>query len=292
MRRLWLMAGLGFAVAIGGCTCSGAPASADAGSAAASASGAPRFKPKVAARIDHAIERAVKHLAGKIDTLDPRIALVLAYPQRKFAPAGLPSMVERSAAADADPAQKHFADLFRRLVDGSASVDRQSIEAEPSAIDRMNALALYCDRLGKPDALLPQLTSETEGVDPYSLPHAMMATGLATENGCLADDVGQLLRDRQAELVETRLAAVTDSRIRDADIEAILFLYYIGRGAHVKARWIETIVDEQLPSGGWSNRTDEEEDHTTALALWLLLEAAHPDAPPVGWIPRQVSPPR
>ena len=151
MKRLWLLAGLGTAVALGGCNCAALakPRRADAGSPAASAERRSALQPRSSQSGSTApsLNGRSSYIAGKIDTFDPRLALVLAYPQRKFAPPGLPSMAERSAAADADPGQKHFADLVRRLVDPAATDQhKQSIEAEPSAIDRMTALALYCDR--------------------------------------------------------------------------------------------------------------------------------------------------
>ena len=79
------------------------------------------------------------------------------------------------------------------------------------------------------------------------------------EQGASADDVGKLLRDQQAELVETRLDRnhrATESSDPPTSRRSEYFLYYIDRASHVTRRWIEWMVDEQLPSGGWSNRTD------------------------------------
>ncbi len=283
--------GVGLAIVLGlaaapGCKCSTARPTGAAASASASADGR-HLAPRLAKRLAAGIERATKHIASRIDTFDPRLAMILAYPQRKFAPPGLPSMAARAQSEDADPGMKHFVQLFRRLYDGKASVDRQSIEVEPSEIDRMTGLALYCDRFGKPETLLPLLTTMTERTDEYSLPHAMMATGWATENGCIAPDLAKLLHDRQAELVEQRMAHQTSSRVSDALIESIVFLYYLDEQSHVKDEWIEAVLDAQLPGGGWSNLTENEEEHTTAMAYWLLLEALHRDAPPTPWIPRE-----
>jgi hypothetical protein len=50
--------------------------------------------------------------------------------------------------------------------------------------------------------------------------------------------------------------------------------------------WIEGILDMQLPSGGVPNHPGSKiaDPHTSALALWALLEPLHPNAPRVPWI--------
>jgi len=185
-----------------------------------------------------------------------------------------------------DPGAREFVRVYRRLVDPQASIDQASIDALASEIDRVTATALYCDRLGLPDDFAQRLDRLAERSDEYALPHAMMATGWAIENRCLGSEVAKGLRDRQVKAAEGRLAQRAPGAIRDAPIETVSILYYLGERSHVKAEWVEAVLDAQLESGGWANGGASADDHTTALALWVLLEAAHPEVQQMPWIPR------
>jgi hypothetical protein len=64
--------------------------------------------------------------------------------------------------------------------------------------------------------------------------------------------------------------------VTDLRVDAMSFLAAAGRHDLIQASWVDELLDAQLPGGGWrSNPTDPvATDHTTGLALWLLLQLA------------------
>jgi hypothetical protein len=69
-------------------------------------------------------------------------------------------------------------------------------------------------------------------------------------------------------------------------IEAVAMLYYIGAGDMVRKEWIEEMVRIQNDDGGWSRNPYQKrsDPHTTAVALWVLLEHLPAGAKRTPWI--------
>jgi hypothetical protein len=243
--------------------------------------------PAIAARkakIESAITRGVERVRTRGAAFDPRTALVLAYPQRTFAPPGLPPMAPIAFAGRDKPALGEFINVYGRLADPKSRVDQATIDAMQFPIDRVTAGALHCDRLGVPPDLETALTEMTEKKDDYSLPHAMLATGWAVDLRCLPEATAAKLDARQRALAIERLESRKPGLMTDSTIEMIAMLDYRGHRSDVQDAWIDAVLESQLPSGGWGN--PGELDHTSALALWVLLEAVHPEVPRTGWLVR------
>lgn len=182
--------------------------------------------------------------------------------------------------------------VYRRLLDPHARATRRQIADLPTAIDRVTATALHCDRLGLPEDWIGILRKAT-GMGAYALTHAVLATRWTLENGCLPPIALVALENEQIEA----LSGLIDDRHRlterhdlatDIWLEAIAMLYYAGAGDRVREEWIDAVVATQRPDGGFPNHPNDARSHPhpTALALWILCEHLQPDARPVGWIPR------
>lgn len=133
-------------------------------------------------------------------------------------------------------------------------------------MDAITASALYCDIYELPKDFFAKVNAMTDAGD-YSLTHATLALIILKQRGCKYPSVnyetefkrhsrllGQLIHKKGAE--------------SDVGTEAIVFLYLSGYGSAVKREWIKKIIDAQKPEGGCGNN-----DHTTVLALWAMLEA-------------------
>jgi hypothetical protein len=124
----------------------------------------------------------------------------------------------------------------------------------------------------------------------YSLTHAVLAARWSVENDCLEEkDLSVFLQD-----VIQRLEALVEKPGIPADlrIESIAMLLYAGAQARIKNEWIQDIVATQQQDGGWlpASEWENPSQHTTFLALWVLLEALYPDSREVPMIPRPVVP--
>lgn len=244
------------------------------------------------ARLSSALQRASAYL-GTLDHADPSWRGIFGYLQRRF---GFELKLasgrfahEPAAAGTGDPVLRG---ILARMDDATATADAATIAAIPSQIDRMTAVALHCDRLALPGnwAAVLEAAGRAGG---YALTHAALASQWSVENGCLdaaearrvqdglATQLATLIQDRE------RLAA-TDPKITDVWIEAAGILTYIGHGQRVTPDALGALLAQQRSDGGWPlHPTSTESDpHATAVAIWALLEALHPERGPSPWLPR------
>lgn len=182
--------------------------------------------------------------------------------------------------------------VYRRLLDPGASVDRQEIAELDSTVDRMLAVALHCDHLGVPESWLRTLRSAGDRGG-YALTHAALAIGWTLENGCLTPaDAGPLrsrLLGQLEELIDRRSElAARNPRASDIWIEALALFGYLGAKTRVRPEWLEALRALQRPDGGWPEHPQAENSspHTTAFALWALLEALANEPAHSAMIPR------
>jgi len=235
--------------------------------------------------------RALAYFTSPRITPDPGWLSLFGYMHRRFGlvvpdAAGTPLHTVRAGVARPEV----FA-VYRRIDDPSARVEKRQIAELPTAIDRITASALHCDRIALPDDWVQILLKATRA-GAYALTHAVLAAEWSVENGCLERaEMEDLHRQQELHLVElvarrdelaTRYAAATDIWI-----EAIAMLYYSRAGARVRDEWIDSLLAAQRPDGGWPRgpAATRSDPHATALALWIVLENLDP-APPIAWIRR------
>jgi hypothetical protein len=240
-------------------------------------------------------DRALHYFANRVDGSDPGWAAIFAYLQRRF---GLEAVDARGRPLHRPGrgTRPEIAAVYARLFDPAATTTPARIAALPSAVDRMTALALHCDRIPLPPDFDGALQRAAE-VGGYALTHAALAGEWTLENGCRA--FGEL-QSVQAEQVERLAAQAADRQglgVRqeagyDVWIESLAMLHYLGAGGRVRAEWLDALLASQREDGGWSRspREDRSDPHPTALALWVLLETLDPGAPPVSFVPGRRAP--
>lgn len=243
-----------------------------------------------AARLAAARERGLAWFATAVATPDPSWLSLFGYLRRRF---GLEARLAGGAAPDArrDPVARPEVDaIYRRIDDPHAAVDKAAIAALPTAVDRITASALHCDRIPLP-ADWPAILARASRAGGYALTHAVLATEWTLEHGCRprADLAG--LRAEQIELlvalVERRAALATRyAAATDLWIEALAMLDYAGAGDRIRAAWIDDLLAAQRADGGWPAhpRAARADPHATALALWALSTQLQPQAPPIRWL--------
>lgn len=241
-------------------------------------------------RLEQAKDRALNYFATQVRTADPGWLSLFGYLHRRF---GLEARLASGAIPhhlkDGVGRPEVFA-IYRRMDDPSATITKQQIADLPTAIDRITASALHCDRIPVPDDWI-EILRKGSAAGAYALTHSVAATEWTVENGCRTRaDVAALQHEQITLLVrfiEQRheLAGRFDA-VTDMWIEAIDMLYYIGARERVQSAWIDEILAIQRDDGGWPRhpRAQRSDPHATALAIWVLLENLHPNTPRISWI--------
>ncbi|MGW8370092.1 MAG: hypothetical protein ACWGPN_15615, partial [Gammaproteobacteria bacterium] len=111
----------------------------------------------------------------------------------------------------------------------------------------------------------------------YYTTHALLALLWAIDNDCPmpANFDSEILADTIRD-VYAIAAAGGSTTLTDLRVEAMAFLAAAGRHDLIPASWVDQVLDAQLAGGGWkADPVDADPaDHTTGLALWLLLQLA------------------
>jgi hypothetical protein len=243
------------------------------------------------AQLDGAIADAIAWLSRALDNEWPAdVAALLGFMGRAFDAPGLDALAQKAlAAADAEvAAQQGLTQPFYRLIDPGVRPSAVELRAVAGLTGAVTAQALHCDWLPLAAEFWPAL-DRLAVAGGYGSTHAMLATVWIEENACKADPVRlvQLRADGARRLVELldRGKAPTDLQA-----EALAMLFYTRQSAKVDSRHIDSLLALRRDDGGWALDGDRASSHphTTALALWVLLEARHPQRARVPMIPRRV----
>lgn len=155
--------------------------------------------------------------------------------------------------------------VFLRFFDNDLKAPESQVKLM-EGIDRITAAALYCDCYELPGDFFTEI-NDMGYRGGYSITHAMLALKIVEQRKCKYDTARfkkeiALLAPKLEELV------VRKEPTSDMGIEAIVMLYISGNGNLVKPEWVTKMIAAQKPNGSWGDN-----DHTTLLALWALLEA-------------------
>jgi len=244
----------------------------------------------LAARLERAQTAALRYFATSVETADPSWLSLFGYMHRRF---GVDARLASGASAHTlrdGVARPEVYAIYRRIDDPDAQVDKAAIAALPTAIDRITASALHCDRIPLP-ADWVEILAKASRAGAYALTHAVLATEWTVENGCRTRQDVTALHAEQVRLLEqlidqrATLAGQYESAT-DLWIEAMAMLDYSGAGDRIRAAWIDDLLSQQRADGGWPRhpRATRSDPHATALALWVVLAQRQPQAPPIRWI--------
>jgi len=212
---------------------------------------------------------------------------VLDYLQRKFA------LHPRYAITTSfAPYLQHDADLkipqmFGRMINKEHAIDTEVLKDIPDLLERAMLRAMYCDRLPVDQPFVEEVIA---GLDQggYIATHMILSGQWLRENGCA--EAFPLLADTGPRFAEILCSlAAQDGSQTDLAYEAMAFLCYIGRRDLLREEWVAALAAAQHPNGGWAYQFDparpqDAHGHPTALALWVLLEHAIPDAVRIPWL--------
>ena len=202
--------------------------------------------------------------------LDPRYALEEVYPREMWSEGDI-----------------QIAARFGRLADPGFVISTPALAKDADWLTNLMTRSLYCDVISPDDALFDELTArymedQAQPEPGYISTHIILCAQWLREGG--GADFNQV-QPAEAPFADVLESIVSRERAEtDLAFEAMMLLYYLGEGARVWDKWIETMVRLQRPSGAWGHKPGHpDHGHPTVLALWVLLEHALPGVPKCAW---------
>ena len=225
------------------------------------------------AQINEAENSALTLVASKIDSLKPDEFVLFDYLDRRFSL----NLFDRKTrkkylmkwfSADSSGTLLY---QFRSLV--LHSEHRVDLRYATHPIDSVSLLALNCKKELDQDAFIKRLKLHKEKGG-YFLTHALLALQWSSELDCVSEP-DQQFQELMSDLQEANLEFASNSSApQDERFESVCMLYYSGFDNQRIAHFRQEVVEMQLDDGGWasSERSQVTDFHTTAFALWILLE--------------------
>ena len=177
---------------------------------------------------------------------------------------------------------------FGRLVDPSFVIETSALAKDADWLSNLMMRSLYCEIFPADDGFLEEMVEryEEDQARPkpgYVTTHIILCVLWLRERGCVDFNNPALPTVSFADALEQIVSRERGET--DLAFEAMMLLYYLGEGARVWDKWIETMAGLQRPSGAWGYDLSRPDDgHPTVLALWVLLEHALPDASKCPWV--------
>lgn len=242
--------------------------------------------PPVPARFvpgDDAVARGSRFILSLPADRPVDYVIVLDMLRRRFGLDWVAPLVDYARWASARPGGEQ-ARLFARVYDPGARLGSPPSELTRNKTDKLTSTALHCDTYPLPDDYVGDLDRSLSSRILADRTHATIALLWADEHGCL--DLADAARLRRHAAGTLEQSVRQETSVDDQWIEAVALLYELGEGTRVEPSWIDAIRAAQRPDGGWAEDATStgSSGHTTTLALWVLLEAADPDAPRAPWI--------
>lgn len=223
-----------------------------------------------------AINRGKNYLKQNLDQVAPYQRLMLDFLQRKFQLDPAFSGEVTPIASYAEPSEATMFAATERIAYRDRLVD--TLPPLTTTTDSMIMYAANCDRIPLPsgyETVLQQNVQEGS----YAMTHVVFAFDFLHDNGCTIPASWNKIRQQafQGTLRFARNPAVD----QDLRYESIAFVLHDDLRAETKPAAIKQILHEQRKDGGWGGAATDTtmQDHQTMLALWALLEYAHPEAP-------------
>ncbi len=216
---------------------------------------------------------ALNFVKSKIDSLKPDEFILFDYLDRRFN-LNLFNRKTRKRYLSNWFSEDSSATLlyqFRSLVMNSEHKIDLRYASHP--IDSVSLLALGCEEEFDQGVFINRLKKHKEKGG-YFLTHALLALQWSLELGCLAESTQQI-QQLKSSLQEANLEfARISSAPQDETFEAVCMLHYSGFDSQRIAHFKKVVTEMQLEDGGWasSERSTTTDLHTTAFALWILLE--------------------
>ncbi len=219
-------------------------------------------------KVEKRILAGKNYLEEKGNEVDPQYEILKSFFKRKF-------------SLNCTPVNEKLIQgnllVFRRIYDKKAILPKKLFEELEHPLDRLTFQALYCNQtkfnlkeyLVQIDSIWNKSSLEAS--------HCLLAITWLQENGCCTPKELEPLKKKISTYLQ-KVIAENKVEHYDQRFEAIAVLLYSGFGNAIGSKELNEIIDLQLPDGSWpiNSRLKTGNDHTTAMAMWALMEFFSP----------------
>ncbi|HXH19537.1 MAG TPA: hypothetical protein VNJ07_10690 [Chitinophagales bacterium] len=144
------------------------------------------------------------------------------------------------------------------------------------SINGLTAWSIFCRKFPPPDTIVNILDKNAD-LGEYEMTHAALQLANLMQQECLKpNEKTEKLKKKLVMLLEKQINSDAELEYSDdLKYESMAMLYYLGEGNKVTEKHIRYIIENQQNNGTWSGSSklnSQPHIHTSAIALWILLE--------------------
>jgi hypothetical protein len=212
------------------------------------------------------------YLEEKGDAVDPQYELLKSFFVRKFGLNCAP-LNEKLLVGNLI--------VFKRIYDKGANMPLRLSNELEHPLDKLTIQALFCAKAGFNLKSYLTLIDSVWNKSTLEASHCLLALTWLQENGCCKQTE---LETSQRKISTYLQKEISENKIEHNDqrFEAMAILQYSGFDNTISQKEMKEIIEAQLPDGSWplNSRLKSGNDHTTAMAMWALLEFFSPKKNP------------
>lgn len=242
---------------------------------------------KINKDIDKSVKKSIQFLSGEQSDMEYSVYAVYHYLERLYKIQPISSdtfFIEKIALIDSNSFSRlePFFCLTRTSMPNTSYLNRY----EKNALDYYMVQTLACNVLKLEDDFLDKIETLSD-VSNYELTHSYLILQWLKEGNCANVDT-QKLNKLQVSLKRKLLTLLRSKNNNwdDVYLEALAFLCYTDGKKYIRTRWLNAIIQHQMPNGGWKHfaQNSDSSAHPTVFALWVMLAYQQKTALSVKWI--------
>jgi hypothetical protein len=229
-------------------------------------------------------KKAVSFLTQKEHLKSQNLLLIIEYLQRAYdlqISVNATDLLHRAPVYEDEKQQMRY---FGKLYGVHNKITKREITAQHGLIQLM-AWSINAD-VYKPDGVYSKEIwrySEAKGRD---ITHAALCLAWIKEQH-MQKYIANYDSLERYQVLELQTLAQNEDYSSDTGLEALVGLIRLGYSSLIKDEYIVEILNAQLKDGGWPQMTQDDtssNEHTTILALWVLLNRQHQGIAKTKWI--------
>lgn len=232
--------------------------------------------------IRNAINKSINFFKNK-KNIDAQAYLLLDYLIRKYE---IPFSVDTSDINKAFNKNLNYTfQIFCKIIDPKIKLPVNIPDTFNNPMDQCVLRAFLCSERPVDEKFLDYLSEQIK-TGKYPLTHAVIALQWLKEKQCMMNEkrINELIHNSIQPLLHL---AAAEKYSTDLGIESMAVLCYSDNQKKIKRYMISKVAEAQKENGAWGHepKSDFSDEHTTVLALWLMLSIEHPHInPSTKWI--------
>jgi hypothetical protein len=232
--------------------------------------------------IKKSIDNSIQYLNNRIETHQLYYLTVpLLIPLKEYYQLAITDEIYKTRERLILPEEIDAYDLFTPFFDYHKQTVQKISKKNRSWIEVLNLFPLYCrNGIDKKEFLASFDSALTSGG--YDLTHAYLATLTLENTYCIPKGQAKKLEQRAWKELKKTIPLNNTQTYTDLDIETMAMCLYGNKATALTLAHISHLLSMQNPNGSWITEKSDDllmTDHSTILALWVLLEWQYKNDP-------------